>query len=215
MTRLSRSPVSARHRAQKRRRAGAAHRCRRARLRARGAQRALGAFAPALRRRLRRQDVRRAVAGGRVLRGAARAALRLSLARPARSFLGRAGRAPCADRPGRSAPATASTAAFQLEQDLRRALFALSAADRKAGAGQRARRGRGDRSRGGDGVHRRHDDGRRDVSRRAIFPRSGAAVTAGFLFDVPVRFDTDYLEVDLSAFAAGAIPKIPLVEIRP
>jgi uncharacterized protein (TIGR02217 family) len=46
-------------------------------------------------------------------------------------------------------------------------------------------------------------------------PATGASVTAGFLFDVPVRFDTDYLEVDLSAFAAGAIPKIPLVEIRP
>jgi uncharacterized protein (TIGR02217 family) len=46
-------------------------------------------------------------------------------------------------------------------------------------------------------------------------PAAGAAVTAGFLFDVPVRFDTDFLEVDLSAFAAGAIPKIPLVEIRP
>ena len=46
-------------------------------------------------------------------------------------------------------------------------------------------------------------------------PPSGAAVTAGFLFDVPVRFDTDYLEMDLSAFAAGAIPKIPLVEVRP
>jgi len=46
-------------------------------------------------------------------------------------------------------------------------------------------------------------------------PADGAAVTAGFMFDVPVRFDTDYLEVDLSAFAAGAIPKIPLVEIKP
>jgi uncharacterized protein (TIGR02217 family) len=45
-------------------------------------------------------------------------------------------------------------------------------------------------------------------------PAAGAAVSAGYLFDVPVRFDTDYLEVDLSAFAAGAIPKIPLVEIR-
>ncbi|WP_375411226.1 TIGR02217 family protein [uncultured Bradyrhizobium sp.] len=45
-------------------------------------------------------------------------------------------------------------------------------------------------------------------------PAAGAAITAGFLFDVPVRFDTDYLEVDLSAFAAGAIPKIPLVEIK-
>jgi uncharacterized protein (TIGR02217 family) len=45
-------------------------------------------------------------------------------------------------------------------------------------------------------------------------PDVGEAITAGFLFDVPVRFDTDYLEVDLSAFAAGAIPKIPLVEIK-
>lgn len=46
-------------------------------------------------------------------------------------------------------------------------------------------------------------------------PPLGAAVTAGFKFDVPVRFDTDYLEVDLATFAAGAIPKIPLVEILP
>jgi uncharacterized protein (TIGR02217 family) len=46
-------------------------------------------------------------------------------------------------------------------------------------------------------------------------PAAGQAVTAGFLFDVPVRFDTDYLEVDLSAFTAGAIPKIPLIEIKP
>ena len=45
-------------------------------------------------------------------------------------------------------------------------------------------------------------------------PGLGDSVTAGFLFDVPVRFDTDYLEVDLSAFAAGAMPKIPLVQIR-
>ena len=46
-------------------------------------------------------------------------------------------------------------------------------------------------------------------------PGVGALVRAGFTFDVPVRFDTDYLEVDLSAFAAGAIPKIPLIEIKP
>jgi uncharacterized protein (TIGR02217 family) len=45
-------------------------------------------------------------------------------------------------------------------------------------------------------------------------PAAGATVTAGFQFDVPVRFDTDYFEVDLSTFAAGAVPKIPLVEIR-
>ncbi len=45
-------------------------------------------------------------------------------------------------------------------------------------------------------------------------PASGATVSAGFLFDVPVRFDTDYLEVDVSAFAAGTILKIPLLEIK-
>ena len=40
-------------------------------------------------------------------------------------------------------------------------------------------------------------------------------MTAGFAFDVPVRFDTDTLVVDLQAFAAGQIPSIPLVEIQP
>lgn len=50
--------------------------------------------------------------------------------------------------------------------------------------------------------------------RTGKLPANGAAVTAGFSFDVPVRFDTDYLEVDLSAFEAGAIPHIPLIEIR-
>lgn len=46
-------------------------------------------------------------------------------------------------------------------------------------------------------------------------PAAGQAVTAGFEFDVPVRFDTDRLSIDLSHFAAGHIPSIPLVEIRP
>jgi uncharacterized protein (TIGR02217 family) len=49
----------------------------------------------------------------------------------------------------------------------------------------------------------------------AAAPTPGAAVTAGFGFDVPVRFDTDSLEIDLAAFAAGAIPTIPLIEIVP
>jgi uncharacterized protein (TIGR02217 family) len=44
-------------------------------------------------------------------------------------------------------------------------------------------------------------------------PPQGASVTAGFAFDVPVRFDADELDVDLSAFDAGIIPRIPLVEI--
>ena len=45
-------------------------------------------------------------------------------------------------------------------------------------------------------------------------PPAGAIVSAGFQFDVPVRFDTDKLEVNLSGFRSGAIPSIPLVEIR-
>ena len=47
----------------------------------------------------------------------------------------------------------------------------------------------------------------------ATAPAMGAAVTAGFAFDVPVRFDTDMLEIDLSAFDAGAVPTVPLIEI--
>ena len=38
-------------------------------------------------------------------------------------------------------------------------------------------------------------------------------MTAGFVFDVPARFDTDELDIDLSAFTAGAAPSIPIVEI--
>ncbi len=44
-------------------------------------------------------------------------------------------------------------------------------------------------------------------------PVSGAAVTAGFLFDTPVRFDTDALRINLAAFKAGDIPSIPLIEV--
>lgn len=45
-------------------------------------------------------------------------------------------------------------------------------------------------------------------------PPNGAAITAGYEFDVPVRFDTDKLEISLSGFSHGAIPRIPLVEVR-
>ena len=51
--------------------------------------------------------------------------------------------------------------------------------------------------------------------RPGAIPAAGAGVTAGFLFDVPVRFDTDFLSIDFAAFEAGEIPKIPLVEIIP
>ncbi len=45
-------------------------------------------------------------------------------------------------------------------------------------------------------------------------PASGAAITAGFEFDVPVRFDTDTLDVTLEIERLGAITSIPLLEIR-
>ena len=45
-------------------------------------------------------------------------------------------------------------------------------------------------------------------------PAAGATITAGFEFDVPVRFDTDRLEISLSGFRHGAIPQIPIVEVR-
>lgn len=45
-------------------------------------------------------------------------------------------------------------------------------------------------------------------------PLLGAQITAGFAFDVPVRFDTDRLEVNLQGFRHGAIPNIPITEIR-
>jgi uncharacterized protein (TIGR02217 family) len=47
----------------------------------------------------------------------------------------------------------------------------------------------------------------------AAAPANGAAVTAGFEFDTPVRFDSDTLSVNLSSFQAGDIPNIPLVEV--
>ena len=46
-------------------------------------------------------------------------------------------------------------------------------------------------------------------------PPDGSAVTAGFEFDTPVRFDTDRLDINLTGFEAGEIPAIPVIEIRP
>ncbi|EAU40126.1 hypothetical protein FP2506_11237 [Fulvimarina pelagi HTCC2506] len=46
-------------------------------------------------------------------------------------------------------------------------------------------------------------------------PAAGVLVQVGFAFDVPVRFDMDQLSANVTAFEAGEIPSIPLVEIRP
>jgi uncharacterized protein (TIGR02217 family) len=45
-------------------------------------------------------------------------------------------------------------------------------------------------------------------------PAVGASVTAGFLFDTPVRFADDRIEVNRATFLAGEAPSVPLVELR-
>ncbi len=50
--------------------------------------------------------------------------------------------------------------------------------------------------------------------RFAVAPPAGAAVRAGFRFDVPVRFAEDRLDVSAVNFAAGEAPSVPLIEIR-
>ena len=45
-------------------------------------------------------------------------------------------------------------------------------------------------------------------------PAAGVAVTAGFEFDTPVRFDTDRIEVTLESFDAGRMAAAPLIEVR-
>jgi uncharacterized protein (TIGR02217 family) len=45
-------------------------------------------------------------------------------------------------------------------------------------------------------------------------PPEGTVITAGFRFDVPVRFASDQLEISRATFAAGEIASVPLIEIR-
>ncbi len=47
----------------------------------------------------------------------------------------------------------------------------------------------------------------------AVAPAGGAVLTAGFAFDVPVRFDTDRLEMALVGHEAVRVLRAPLVEV--
>jgi uncharacterized protein (TIGR02217 family) len=47
-----------------------------------------------------------------------------------------------------------------------------------------------------------------------IAPEVGTRITAGFEFDVPVRFDTDGIQTSVASFQAGDVPTVPVVEIR-
>ena len=48
----------------------------------------------------------------------------------------------------------------------------------------------------------------------AAAPAAGAVIGAGFLFDVPVRFAEDRLDISGAEFAAGEAPSVPLIELR-
>ncbi len=45
-------------------------------------------------------------------------------------------------------------------------------------------------------------------------PDEGVQITAGFEFDVPVRFDTDRILTSVASFQAGDVPAVPVVEVR-
>lgn len=45
-------------------------------------------------------------------------------------------------------------------------------------------------------------------------PGEGQSVSAGFEFDVPVRFDTDRIQTSAASFQAGDVPNVPVVELR-
>ncbi|WP_170788808.1 DUF2460 domain-containing protein [Ruegeria lacuscaerulensis] len=45
-------------------------------------------------------------------------------------------------------------------------------------------------------------------------PPENVEITAGFEFDVPVRFDTDKIQTSVASFQAGDVPNVPVVEVR-
>ncbi|MEM7470047.1 MAG: DUF2460 domain-containing protein [Pseudomonadota bacterium] len=45
-------------------------------------------------------------------------------------------------------------------------------------------------------------------------PPTGAAITAGYEFDVPVRFAIDAIQTSVASFQAGEVPNVPVVELR-
>lgn len=45
-------------------------------------------------------------------------------------------------------------------------------------------------------------------------PAIGVVISAGYEFEVPVRFDTDRLDISLEAIGAGDVTELPVIEIR-
>ena len=211
---LSRGPLSRPPSRCGARRAGAAHRDRRARLRPRGAQQPLGRFAPPLQRRLRRQVARRPArrrspssrsgAGGSTASAGATAPTG-SRARPARRRRALDQTIGTGDGAARDASSSSRPTARPSRRTTRviakpvagTVLVAVDGVEQTAAATSRVDAATGS-----------------SPSSPGTIPASGAAVTAGFEFDVPVRFDTDRLEINLAALRARRHPAIPIVEIR-
>ena len=45
-------------------------------------------------------------------------------------------------------------------------------------------------------------------------PDVGVEVSAGYEFDVPVRFDIDRIQTSVASFQAGDVPNVPVLEVR-
>lgn len=52
------------------------------------------------------------------------------------------------------------------------------------------------------------------IIRFNVAPTLGQVLTVTCEFDIPVRFDTDHLNVRMEIFNAGTIPNLPIVEVR-
>ncbi|WAC47904.1 DUF2460 domain-containing protein [Asticcacaulis sp. SL142] len=48
----------------------------------------------------------------------------------------------------------------------------------------------------------------------ATAPVTGAVISTGFEFDVPVRFNSDRIEMTLESFEAGRVAAVALIEVR-
>ncbi len=57
-------------------------------------------------------------------------------------------------------------------------------------------------------------DHRTGIVRFESAPPIDAPLSAGFEFDVPVRFDTERIEASVASFSAGEIPSVPVIEVR-
>lgn len=169
---------------------------------------ALGKFAAAMAGGLRRENARRSRGDHRLLRGAARQALWIPLARQGRLLVRRAGRDRDAARPD-DRTGRRNQSAIRIDEDLGASFAPYVRAIAKPVAGSVRI------AVAGAETSAFTLDATTGMVTFAAAPAAGAAISAGFRFDVPVQFDTDFLEIDHSAFEAGEIPNIPVIEIRP